>query len=116
MHVVMGVDKGLRLGDRHLSPIFVSKNVWRPTTEHAENSVSEAIGHGTQGLFVVMAFRGHESPIDFCQFGIDSAGGVGGKHQCTLHTVIAALCDLLSRPFNAAAVGPFGKRPQKPRM
>jgi len=103
----VGVDEGFCLRDGHLSSMPVAKNVWRPTTEHAENSVGEAIGHGTKGLFMVMAFHGHELPINFRQFRIESASGVGGKHQCTLHAVIAALCDLLSRPFNSTAVGPF---------
>ena len=71
----------------------------------AEDAVGKAVGDGTEGLFVVMAFRGHQPPVDFGEVRVDLPGGVGGEHERAFDAVVAALGDGLAKPLGAAADG-----------
>ena len=83
---------------------MVAQDVGSAGSQDAEDAVDEPIGDGAEGLLMMMALGGHQSPVNLRQIGIDLAGRIGGEHEGALDAVVSALCDPLPWSFRTLTV------------
>jgi hypothetical protein len=90
------------LGDADWLASMVTQFVGFAGTHYLADPVHDPGRYGTQGLFVVVAFADHQSPIDLSQSRIDPSCSIGRQLECAFDAVIAGLGDALARLVSTA--------------